>query len=116
MERRKFMRFPVSLKVEAIKKNKESLFGLIRDFSREGLRVIFDNFDFKSNSYVDFKIQRPDTEVFVPASVEVIWKRPVEGRWETGLRFKEFPPRVKAEILEFGYKKWLKDKLYFSQY
>jgi hypothetical protein len=110
MERRKFMRFLITLRVGAKRENKENSFGLVKDFSREGLRVVFDDFDFDLNSCVDLKIQRLSEDIFIPASGEVVWKRPVEGKWEAGLRLKEFPSSVKAEILESGYRKWLEER------
>ena len=111
MERRKELRFPASLKVAAVRQNKESALGLIKDFSRSGLRAVFDNFDPKPDSCTDIKIQSPKEEVFIPANVEIRWKRPAEGRWEVGLRLKDFVPQAKAEILEYAYQNWLKDRV-----
>jgi c-di-GMP-binding flagellar brake protein YcgR len=110
MERRKEMRFPALLKVGAVRQNKDSILGLIKDFSRSGLRAVFDNFESEPNSYTNIKIQNPDEDVFFSANAEVRWKRPTEGRWEVGFRFKDFVPQAKAEILEYAYKKWLKDR------
>lgn len=111
MERRKFMRFLITLKVQAKREDKENSFGLVKDFSREGMRAVFDDFDFNLNSCVNLEIQRLSEDVFVPASGEVVWKRPVEGKWEVGLRLKEFPSLAKSEILENGYHKWLKERV-----
>ena len=111
MERRKFLRFPVSLKVEAANGNRTANPGLTKDFSREGLRAVFDDFDFNIESLLELKIQRPNKEIFVPAGVEVRWRRPFEGKWEAGFRLRDFPSQIKAEILEYGYHKWLSEKL-----
>ena len=112
VDRRKEMRFPVSLRCAAREGEKDSTIGLIKDFSRDGLRAIFDNFRTQPDSYVNLKIQKPNQDIFFPARAEVRWKRPVEGRWEVGLRFRDFVPQVKAEILEHAYNIWLKDNVY----
>ena len=111
MERRKEIRFPASLKVAGIRQNKESILGLTKDFSRSGLRAVFDNFESEPNSYTDIKIQSPEEDVFIPANAEVRWKRPAEGRWEVGFRLKDFVSQAKAEILEYAYQNWLKDRI-----
>lgn len=108
MERRKEMRFPVSLKIEAIEKKEDSTFGLLKNFSRDGLRAVFNVFEPRADSLIELKIQRPNQEGFAPVCAEVRWKRPVEGRWEVGFRFKDFIPLVKSEILDYSYKNWLK--------
>jgi hypothetical protein len=109
-DRRKYLRFSTPLMVQARNKNQEKIWGLIKDFSRFGLKVVFDEFDFNTNSLVDLEIQRPNENVYIPASAEVIWKRLIEGKWEAGLSLKEFPAQEKAEILEHGYNKWVADK------
>ena len=108
MERRKELRFPVSLKIGATATNKRSILGLIKDFSRDGLKAVFDVFESGTESFINIKIQKPNQDVFVPACAEVRWKRPLEGRWEVGFRFKDFVPQVKAEILDYCYHNWLK--------
>ena len=109
MDRRKELRFPVSLKVAAKEVNRDSIFGQIKDFSRSGLRAVFDDFESESEDYVDLKIEIPNADIFVPASVEVRWKKPVEDKWEVGFRFNDFVPQLKAEILDYSYKRWLED-------
>jgi len=115
-DRRKELRFPISLKVGAREKNRSSIFGSTTDFSRSGLRVVFDEFESEPNSFIDLKIQRPDKDIFVPASAEVIWKRPILGKWEVGFRIKDFVPEAKAEILEYSYNRWLRDKSLVGAY
>ena len=106
-DRRRFMRFNTSLKVEIKNANNESLLGKIQDFSRQGLKVIFDNFNFKKNSYVDLRIQQPGNETFIPASAMVVWERSNQGKCEAGLEIKQMSPEEKSEVLEYGYKNWL---------
>lgn len=105
-DRRKFLRFPTPLMVQTRREDRDCLWGLVKDFSRNGLRVIFDEFDFVPNSFVNLEIQMPNENVYVPANAEVIWKKFTDGKWEAGLSLKEFPAHAKAEILEHGYNKW----------
>ena len=115
MEKRQEIRFPVTLKINRKENNQECLEGTIKDFSRNGLRAIFDNFESKSGSYLDIEIERPNTDVFTPAKAEFIWKRPAGGKWEVGFRLKEFIPLAKAEILENAYENWLQNKTFALQ-
>lgn len=114
MERREFPRFIVGLKVAAKNETKESSLGLIKDFSRRGLRAVFDRFEFEFNSPLQLIIQRPDSGFYTPAIAEPVWKRPAQGKWDVGFRLKRFAPEKKAEILEYGYLKWLKENIYCS--
>lgn len=112
MEKREFKRFVVGLQVAAEKENKESALGLMKDFSRDGLRIVFDKFDFELNSPLDLKIQRPEANFYIFASAEPLWKRAVENKCEVGFKIKEIPPDIKADLLEYGYFKWLKENVY----
>ena len=55
MERRKEQRFPVNLKVGLIDENEKSILGSIKDFSREGLKAIFDVFDLGTDALIKLK-------------------------------------------------------------
>ena len=112
VDRRKEMRFPISLRCAAREEREGSIIGLIKDFSRDGLRAVFDDFKTALDSCVNLKIQKPNQDIFFPACAEVRWKKPVEERWEVGFRFRDFIPQVKAEILEHAYNIWLKDNVY----
>lgn len=107
MERRRFLRFPVTLRAEAGSQGNTVSPGMIKDFSRTGLAAVFDDFNFNPGSQIEIKVQRPGTETFIPAAVEVRWKRLIEGKWAAGFMLKDFPREIKAEILECGFKKWL---------
>jgi len=111
MERRKFMRFPVELKIETGKEDSRNNPGLTKNFSHDGLRGVFEEFDFVLNSPLRLKIQIPNSDIFIPASAEPAWKRLLDGKWNVGFRLKEFPPARKAEILEYGYNNWIKENI-----
>ena len=106
MEKRRFMRFPVDLKVKAGKE----ITGTTKDFSREGLRVIFDDFSFGLDSLVDMEIQSPTSDASIPLVAKPLWKRLLDGKWNVGFMFAELAPAQKQEVLEYGYKKWVREK------
>jgi len=106
-ERRKFLRFPSSLIIR-IEKENEIFQGRMKDFSRFGIRCIFDNFNFSEKERLNFKIQRPNKDIFIPFRGEVVWKKETEEGWEVGINIKDFPPLLKSEILEFCYQNWIR--------
>jgi hypothetical protein len=111
MEKRKFMRFPVDLKIEAQKQDQGHVAGIIKDFSREGLRVVFDEFSFELNSPIKLAIQSQDLDASIPLVAKPLWKRLLDGKWNVGFMFAELAPARKAEILEYGYHKWVKQNI-----
>jgi hypothetical protein len=111
-ERRRYIRFPVSLRVEAYEENNIKSTGVVKDFSRDGLRVVFDDCDFEVNSHITIGIQRPSRENLFPAIVEVMWKKQVDDEWEIGAKLNDFSSLIKSEILEYGYNYWIKTNAY----
>lgn len=105
MERRKFLRFAIPLRIEV---EGEEIEGLTKDFSREGLKAVFDHFPLDVHSHIKFKLQRPNEEGYIWGEGEVIWKKSVGEKCEAGIRLKNFPPDLKTEILEQGYKNWVR--------
>ena len=110
MNNRKYIRYHLPLKVEAKSEDDQSAKGIVKDFSRNGLRILFDSFDFLPPSILNLKIQRPGKEIFVPAIGEVTWKTFTSSGWEVGVRLRDFSPQVKAEILEHAYRAWLSQR------
>lgn len=113
MDKREFMRFPVELRIEA-RKEKEEYTGLIKDFSRKGLSAVFDEFKFDLHSPLELKIQEPGSDTWIPAYAEAIWKRQAKDKWYVGLVLKSLPSENRAQILEHGYVKWLKENIFPS--
>lgn len=107
MNKRKFLRFAVPLRIEL---SGENIRGFTKDFSREGLKAVFNHFPFDASSHIKFKVQKPNEDVYIPVSGEVMWKKVAEKRCEVGIRLRNFPPGLKAKILEHGYHAWVKDK------
>ena len=113
MEHRKYLRFNVDLKVEAKSPDNESNWGVLSDFSREGLKVIFDDFKFALAAKTQLMVQAPNSEEYFPLSAETVWKSPAgPNKWQVGFKMKEFSPEAKSGILEYGYNRWIKDNHY----
>ncbi len=108
MELRKFTRFFTDLKVEANPGTIDSVWGQMRDFTREGCCAVFDNFELGPNSSINLRIQKPGEDVYASATAEVMWKKPTAEKCEVGFKLKDILPSAKAEILEYGYKYWLR--------
>ena len=106
-ERRRYIRFPVSLKVEAYEENYIKSTGVVQDFSRDGLSAVFDDCDFEVNSYITIGIQRPSKESIFHAIVKVMWKREVDDKCKIGAKLNNFSSHIKSEILEHGYNYWI---------
>ena len=106
-DRREMRRFPVNLTICGI--NDCSLHGEIKDFSRRGMCAILNTCSLNEKSDIQIDILRPDYNSHILANASVIWKKPLGEKCEVGLRFKNFPSQAKADILEYGYKKWLKE-------
>jgi hypothetical protein len=107
-ERREAVRFSVILYVSRI--NNQQLSGMVKDISRKGMRVIFDIPNIDEQDKIQIGIQRPDYNELVFTVSSVAWKKCSEGKCEVGLKFDSFPVQAKAAFLDYGYKKWLKEK------
>ena len=107
-EKREVQRFSVNLCIAEI--NGQKLSGMVKDFSRKGMRVILDIPDINEKE-VRIEVQQPEYNESVLVVASVIWKKCFEGKCEIGLRFNNFPVQSKAAFLDYGYKKWLKNKL-----
>jgi c-di-GMP-binding flagellar brake protein YcgR len=108
MDRRIMPRFPVNLTVNSV--NHQELFGTIKDFSRKGMKVILDSPVPLDRSDIQIAIQRPDYNEQILATAFVVWEKSFEGKREVGLQFTNIPVQAKADLLEYGYKGWLKSR------
>ncbi len=109
MDRREeFNRFNVDLRAVMLKQNDRSVYGEVIDFSRNGLKLVFDEFNQRKNSSINIKIAKPNSTIFISANGRVAWKRNVGGKCEVGLKLCNLPREAKAEILDYAYKNWRK--------
>lgn len=102
------MRFPINLYI--FKLNDRQLSGRVKDFSRRGMRAVLDVADIDEKYEIQVGIQRPDYNEPIFTTSTVAWKKCFESKCEVGLKFNKFPVEAKAAFLDYGYKKWLKEK------
>lgn len=109
-ERRKFMRFHTDLEVEYWAKGIPTASGQAqsRDFSREGLGVVFPQ-PVPQGEQVDLTLRVPGDNVPIFATGQVAWIRTGERRpgADAGLRLLSIKPLDLARLLDFVYSKWL---------
>lgn len=111
IERRKFLRFEAELIAKVgIKTELEfNEQGLIKDFSREGLRLILTNLSFKPHSPINLNIYLPNKEESIPVLGEIKWTRlNSDNKGEIGIKIKEIDKAAKSEILDYLYNQWQK--------
>ena len=111
MEKRRFPRFEVELKIEARSQGQESAFGRTKNFSRDGLKAVFDKFEFKTNTPLELIVQKPDSSENIKASAEPLWISALGDKYNVGFQFRSFAPEDKIEILEYAYSNWVKEKI-----
>lgn len=109
-ERRKLMRIIADLETEYWAKGPSMMAGQarIRDFSREGLGVLFPQ-PVRSGEHVDFTMRVPGDNIPIFATAEVTWsgEGAEDGKTGAGLRFVSIKPLDLARLLDFVYSGWL---------
>jgi len=108
MESRRFRRFVVPFKMEVLQAGRNIL-GAVKDFSRFGIRAVFENFDLEPGAPIDFRLEKIGKDICVSASGVVVWKRYDSGKWDAGIRLVDFPPQLKSDMLEEAYRNWIRD-------
>ena len=108
-ERRKFMRIEADLEAEYRAKGPSLSSGQarVKDFSREGLRMLFPR-KVERGEHVDLSVKVPGDNVPIFATAEVTWADPsAEEAMGAGLRFVHIKPLDLARLLDFVYSRWL---------
>ncbi len=109
-ERRKFMRISTALEVNYWAKGPSMISGQakVRDFSRQGLGMIFSH-SVQRGEHVDLTLKVPGDNVPIFATAEVAWaqseKNPTDGG--AGLKLLSIKPLDLARLLDFVYSRWL---------
>ena len=108
-EKRKFIRFDIPLNVELMPSGDTSGYamGITRNFSREGLALVSQDFDFKPAETIELRLSLPEKEMFVHVLGDVVWKKNVETKCLTGVKLRNMDKEVKSEILDYVYNIWL---------
>jgi c-di-GMP-binding flagellar brake protein YcgR len=107
-ERRRYPRFeaPLSAEFKTARSVGDYALGMVRDFSRNGCRLIAKGIDANRNTPVEIKLQMPDQDCFVSIWGDVLWVKDIEGSAQAGVEFKSIDPGVKWEVLEYAYDRW----------
>ena len=110
-ERRKFMRIETDLEVEYRAKGPSMVSGQarVRDFCREGLRVLLPG-PVGRGEHVDLTMKVPGDNVPIFATAQVAWSEesvPDQSKVVAGLRFVSIKPLDLARLLDFIYSRWL---------
>ena len=110
-ERRKFMRIDAELEAEYWAKGPSMTSGQaeVRDFSREGLGVLFPG-PVERGEHVDLTMKVPGDNVPIFATAQVAWSEeptPDRPKVIAGLQFVSIKPLDLARLLDFIYSRWL---------
>lgn len=109
-ERRKLMRIFAGLDAEYWAKGPSMMTGQakIRDFSREGLGMLFSK-PVRRGEHVDLTLRVPGDNIPIFATGEVAWTQEGDAGEKTGagLRFISIKPLDLARLLDFVYSCWL---------
>ncbi|RJQ54614.1 MAG: PilZ domain-containing protein [Nitrospiraceae bacterium] len=116
-ERRRHIRFEVPLDVTFRPLNDQAPYsaGVIRNFSRSGCCIESGDPETSLKEILELKVRHPQKDMFVNATGDIVWKRPVGGGWLAGVRILEMDKAAKSEILDFAYDIWLEKNLKLSQ-
>lgn len=108
-ERRKFMRFDVSLDVAfKVSKNAGEYFsGITKNFSRSGLCFESLAVGFAMNAPVELELKLPYNDTYTPVSGNVAWKEQVKDTCLIGIEFTEINKEAKVQILDYAYDRWV---------
>lgn len=108
-ERRKFMRFDVSLEVafKASKNAGEYFNGITKNFSRSGLCFESPAVGFAMKAPMELELKLPYNDSFIPVSGNVAWKEQCEDKCLIGIEFTEINKEAKSQILDYAYDRWV---------
>lgn len=108
-ERRKFMRFDVSLEV-AVKASENAgdyFRGVTMNFSRSGLCFESPPVTFALKAPMELELKLPDNDTFIPVSGNIAWQEQFEDKCLIGLEFTEINKEAKIQILDYAYDRWV---------
>lgn len=110
-EKRKFMRFEVSVEIEyMVPGNGAPIEGIsvTRNLSREGLQLTL-NSKLLPGMELEIKLKIPGDAVPIYAKGDLVWIDKAEERTESnaGIKFTQITPFDKNRILDHVYKEWV---------
>ena len=112
-DRRKSPRFKCLLPAELVKS--ESSPNLVervtvQDISNEGLKLVVKFAQLEKGSDMDLKLYVPEKSLLTFLTAEIAWSKYSNSKLEAGMRIKEIDRKIKEEILNWLFPKWLKEE------
>jgi c-di-GMP-binding flagellar brake protein YcgR len=109
-ERRKSKRFDIllNLKMRSTKDVSGTQWGITKNFSQGGLHFESQLFIIEPDEKLQFKIQHPKKNTFIPVRSDIAWKKDMTSTCLTGIKFIEIDAKAKKEILNHAYN-WEKE-------
>jgi len=103
-ERRKFTRYKCLFPAEVLKaegKDKIVKRTTIHDFSREGLKLVFNFIELDPGSDIDLEIYVPEKGLRTSLNAEIAWKKFGDNKMEVGLKIINIEEEAQNEILSW---------------
>lgn len=109
VERRKFRRFkvPLEARITLPENPSEHASGMIRDFSREGLRLESRGLQMDINAAVELMVRLPRKDTLIHITGDVKWSEQTGNNCLAGIRIKEMDREAKGDILDYAYSLWV---------
>jgi hypothetical protein len=107
-EKRKYMRFKLSLKGKLALEGGMQLSPQIQmvDFSRDGLRITFPQTSFLKSNMIKLEFYLPNRELPIVIEGKTRWMRSDGPNWDMGMRMEKIDAAEKNEILDYAYRVW----------
>lgn len=114
-EKRKFMRFDVSVEVEyMVPGNGAPVEGIsvTRNLSREGMQISV-NSKLLPGTELEIKLRIPEDAAPVYAKGDLVWVEKAEAKTESsaGVKFTQMSPFDRNRILDHVYKEWVEQQI-----
>jgi c-di-GMP-binding flagellar brake protein YcgR len=103
-ERRKFTRYKCLLPAEVLKaegKDKIVKRTTVHDFSRGGLKLVFNFIDLDPGSDIDLEVYVPEKGLRTSLKAEIAWKKFGDNKMEVGLKIINMEEEAQNEILSW---------------
>jgi len=103
-ERRKFTRYKCLLPAEVLKaKGKDKIVKrtTIHDFSRGGLKLVFNFIELDPGSDIDLEVYVPEKGLRTSLKAEIAWKKFGDNKMEVGLKIINMEEEAQNEILSW---------------
>lgn len=105
-ENREYVRFSCLLPGEARLKSKAVKRATIKDFSREGLRLVLHDYRIHPGSSMEVRLDIPGRNDPAYVSGKIMWSQCCDNDREIGIKINFIDNISKCEILDYVYNTW----------